>query len=287
MRLYLDETWSRCVRQAGFQTQHHVAKRSKGSAGRPPGTQPSLHGFLQLAHEQNGSLPSLRPNTGGLPSNAFITPPFQLHFDTGARSYKLVRPSTNQWVWCGQANVHCELQAQRELGKFYVAYATGARIDCDLLMQAGDQTPRVPSLSAVPPVADVTRTHAGVPRPQCTICMDDLICRQNPRPVEALLCGHTFHTECLEALLEARHCTRFEACPYRCHQSTPAVALAAGTSAPPQGPIQDVAEGIRSAVGAARANRDQALRDAEGEPAAPAAATHDVEDDDGADGPGV
>ena len=37
--------------------------------------------------------------------------------------------------------------------------------------------------------------------------------------IEALLCGHSFHQECVERFLEVTGKRKDEACPLKCHQS--------------------------------------------------------------------
>jgi dissimilatory sulfite reductase (desulfoviridin) alpha/beta subunit len=49
----------------------------------------------------------------------------------------------------------------------------------------------------------------------CVFCRSDL----GRDGVEALLCGHTFHSTCIEQYMSATGRSRVSCCPYKCAQS--------------------------------------------------------------------
>ena len=48
--------------------------------------------------------------------------------------------------------------------------------------------------------------------PECKICL----CPLNEFPSEALLCGHAFHTECINEYVLSKGCSKENACSYKC-----------------------------------------------------------------------
>ena len=61
------------------------------------------------------------------------------------------------------------------------------------------------------------------PQPQevnklsCVFCQGDLM---DGAPLEALLCGHTYHSECLEQYCLCSGKTKEEGCPFKCHETS-------------------------------------------------------------------
>ena len=56
---------------------------------------------------------------------------------------------------------------------------------------------------------------------QCVFCREPF----GDQPVEALLCGHTFHSDCIQNYLQVTNKTKATSCPFKCHKSSVDVAL--------------------------------------------------------------
>ncbi len=69
--------------------------------------------------------------------------------------------------------------------------------------------------------------------PNCPICLLELIAETDPEDVEALECGHTMHTRCLNTYCETAGLPKREACPFRCHASVSRTADFGGARARP------------------------------------------------------
>ena len=52
----------------------------------------------------------------------------------------------------------------------------------------------------------------------CIFCRQDM--RSDDLDVESLLCGHSFHAQCIRNCMEIIDKPKTECCPMRCHQST-------------------------------------------------------------------
>ena len=50
---------------------------------------------------------------------------------------------------------------------------------------------------------------------ECKFCLSEF----GSDPVEALVCGHVFHTDCINRWMEVTRRTKAECCPYKCHQT--------------------------------------------------------------------
>jgi hypothetical protein len=57
--------------------------------------------------------------------------------------------------------------------------------------------------------------EAAVPLnvPMCVFCREDL----GRLSVEALMCGHAFHTTCIDEYIAATNKSRLTCCPFKCH----------------------------------------------------------------------
>ena len=51
-------------------------------------------------------------------------------------------------------------------------------------------------------------------KPTCAVCMDIL---NDGKPTEALMCGHSFHSECIDRYCSVTGRNIYEACPYKCY----------------------------------------------------------------------
>ena len=49
----------------------------------------------------------------------------------------------------------------------------------------------------------------------CKFCLSEF----GSDPVEGLLCGHVFHTDCINRYMEITCKPKAECCPYKCHHS--------------------------------------------------------------------
>ena len=91
-----------------------------------------------------------------------------------------------------------------------------------------DAPPPDPSASATPDVqqrpaepppeqtgsegAPASATQSSAPIAECKICL----CPLAEHPCEALLCGHTFHTRCIDQFVQATGRTRENGCSFKC-----------------------------------------------------------------------
>ena len=50
---------------------------------------------------------------------------------------------------------------------------------------------------------------------ECKFCLSEF----GSDPVEGLLCGHVFHTACINRWMEVTRKPKAECCPYKCHQT--------------------------------------------------------------------
>ena len=50
---------------------------------------------------------------------------------------------------------------------------------------------------------------------ECKLCCSE----SGSDPVDALVCGHVFHTDCISRWMEVTRRTKAECCPYKCHQN--------------------------------------------------------------------
>ena len=62
---------------------------------------------------------------------------------------------------------------------------------------------------------------AGETAVPCLLCREDL----GGLSVEALVCGHTFHTACIDDYIAATNKSRKTCCPYKCHGQAIPVAV--------------------------------------------------------------
>ena len=54
---------------------------------------------------------------------------------------------------------------------------------------------------------------------ECTVCHQEMTVEE---PRTSLLCGHTFHTECVTKFATIKNLPLEQACPMRCHRSSSA-----------------------------------------------------------------
>ena len=101
-------------------------------------------------------------------------------------------------------------------------------------------------------VAGAGEAAVPVDVPMCVFCREDL----GRLSVEALMCGHAFHTTCIDEYIAASNKSRMTCCPFKCHVQ--ALLLAAddpdGTTEPesPAGvrgePVDDATSNLALAV---------------------------------------
>ena len=48
---------------------------------------------------------------------------------------------------------------------------------------------------------------------ECKFCLSEF----GSDPVEALVCGHVFHTDCIHKWMDVSGKSKAESCPYKCH----------------------------------------------------------------------
>jgi hypothetical protein len=130
------------------------------------------------------------------------------------------------WFFVQEPDVAAEIEAELNAGAT-AENLQGSAVSETVGEPVGEEVGEQASESnAAVAVAEEVHANSGE---KCCICQQPLRGSEGPvMPLEATLCGHVHHQQCLESWWNFQNCRG--ACPYKCQQSVPMDILANNVS---------------------------------------------------------